>query len=52
MQYLIVAVAYFTTWVEAEPLAKITAKNAMKFFKKFILTKFEVPEVVVTNIGM
>ncbi|KAL0434621.1 UNVERIFIED_CONTAM: hypothetical protein Sradi_0170000 [Sesamum radiatum] len=33
-EYLIVAVDYFTKWVEAEPLAKIGESEVMKFFGK------------------
>lgn len=46
------AVDYFTKWVEAEPLAKITIKNDMKFFKKFFMVQFGIPKVVVTGNGI
>ncbi|MCI77868.1 gypsy retrotransposon integrase-like protein, partial [Trifolium medium] len=32
-KYLIIGVDYFTKWVEAEPLANITAFNVLRFFK-------------------
>lgn len=35
--------------VEAQPPTKITVKNAMKFFKKSIMVRFGIPEVVVTD---
>lgn len=34
VKYLIVAVDYLTKWVEAEPLAQITANNCIRFFKR------------------
>ncbi|KAK2410233.1 hypothetical protein QL285_045607 [Trifolium repens] len=50
-KYLIVAVDYFTKWVEAEPLAKITAFNILRFFKRDVLARFGIPQVVVTDNG-
>ncbi|KAK2357562.1 protein NYNRIN [Trifolium repens] len=37
-KFLIVGVDYFTKWIEAEPLAKITAFNILRFFKRNIPT--------------
>ncbi|KAK2376303.1 hypothetical protein QL285_077105 [Trifolium repens] len=50
-KYLIVAVDYFTKWVEAEPLANITAFNILRFFKRDVLARFGIPQVVVTDNG-
>ncbi|MCI66227.1 gag-pol polyprotein, partial [Trifolium medium] len=50
-KYLIVGVDYFTKWVEAEPLANITAFNVLRFFKRDILARFGIPQVVVTDNG-
>ncbi|GAU19161.1 hypothetical protein TSUD_89260 [Trifolium subterraneum] len=52
VKYLIVAVDYFTKWIEAEPLAKIGASHILRFFKRNVLAKFGIPQVVVTNNGM
>lgn len=49
VKYVIVAVDYFTKWIEAETLTTITAKNCMKFFKKNIMTRFGIPEVLITT---
>ncbi|MCH80654.1 gypsy retrotransposon integrase-like protein [Trifolium medium] len=51
LKYLIVDVDYCTKWVEAEALAKITAANVIKFFKRNILAGFGVPQSVVTDNG-
>ncbi|MCI23895.1 gypsy retrotransposon integrase-like protein, partial [Trifolium medium] len=51
LKYLIVVVDYCTKWVEAEALAKITAANVIKFFKRNILARFDVPQSVVTDNG-
>jgi len=40
-----------TKWIEAEPLAKTTAINITKFFKNNILSRFDLPEFVVTDNG-
>ncbi|XP_058726105.1 uncharacterized protein LOC131597421 [Vicia villosa] len=48
-KYLIVAVDYFTKWIEAEPLAKITSLNVLCFYKRNILALFEVPSAIITD---
>uniref|UniRef100_A0A2N9G132 RNase H type-1 domain-containing protein n=1 Tax=Fagus sylvatica TaxID=28930 RepID=A0A2N9G132_FAGSY len=42
-QWLIVATDYFTKWVEAEPLARITDSESRKFVWKNIITRFGIP---------
>jgi len=49
-RFLIVAVDYFTKWIEAEPLAKITAANVQNFTWKLIC-RFGVPHTVITDNG-
>src|SRR6266487_3749988 len=48
---LIVVVDYFTKWIEAEPLAKIGAAYILHFFKRNVLARFGIPQVVVTYNG-
>ncbi|XP_061357177.1 uncharacterized protein LOC133301549 [Gastrolobium bilobum] len=43
VQWLIVAIDYFTKWVEAEPLATITSQRARKFFWRSIVYRFSIP---------
>ncbi|XP_058741871.1 uncharacterized protein LOC131614279 [Vicia villosa] len=50
-KYLIVAVDYFTKWIEAEPLAKITSLNVLRFYKRNILARFGVPLAIITDNG-
>ena len=50
-KYLLVMVDKFTKWIEAEPLAKITAHNVLRFFKRNILARFGIPHSVVTDNG-
>ncbi|GAU25741.1 hypothetical protein TSUD_216720 [Trifolium subterraneum] len=51
-KYLIVVVDYFTKWIEAKPLAKIGASHILRFFKRNVLARFGIPQVVVTDNGM
>ncbi|GAU28915.1 hypothetical protein TSUD_59270, partial [Trifolium subterraneum] len=51
VKYLIVAVDYFTKCIEAEPLAKIGASHILRFFKRNVLARFGIPQVVVTDNG-
>ncbi|XP_022852500.1 uncharacterized protein LOC111374102 [Olea europaea var. sylvestris] len=46
-----VAIDYFTKWVEAEPLAKITEAKTSKFFWKNIICRFKIPHSIVSDNG-
>ncbi|XP_059669203.1 uncharacterized protein LOC132314344 [Cornus florida] len=48
-KYAVVMVDYFTKWVEAKPLAKITENNIRKFVWKSIVCRFGIPRVIVTD---
>ena len=50
-QFLVVAVDYVTKWVEAKPLARICEKEMIEFFMEFIVFRFGVPRIVVTDNG-
>jgi transposase InsO family protein len=41
-----VAIKYFTRWIEAKPLAKITSKIVKKFFWQNIVYRFDVPRTL------
>ncbi|KAI3448541.1 hypothetical protein Pfo_005206 [Paulownia fortunei] len=43
-KFLIVTVDYFTKWVEAEPLARITEKEVIKFLWKNVI--YELPSIL------
>ena len=51
MKFLVVGSDYFTKWVEAEPLAKITQQNVKNFIWKNIVCKFRVPKVLISDNG-
>ncbi|XP_057418168.1 uncharacterized protein LOC130712350 [Lotus japonicus] len=51
LRFLIVAVDYFTKWIEAEPLATISSAKIQRFFYKNVISRFGVPRVLVTDNG-
>ncbi|XP_057480460.1 uncharacterized protein LOC130767578 [Actinidia eriantha] len=48
-RFLIVAIDYFAKWIEAQPLAKITKKNARDFLWKHIVCRFGIPKVIILD---
>ncbi|KAL0458768.1 UNVERIFIED_CONTAM: hypothetical protein Slati_0504000 [Sesamum latifolium] len=48
-KFLLVAIDYFTKWVEAEPLARITEGEVMKFIWKNIVCRFEIPREIISD---
>jgi hypothetical protein len=51
VKFLVVAIGYFTKWVEVEPLATITEKNVKNFVWKGIICHFGIPKVLVSDNG-
>ena len=51
MKFLVVGIDYFTNWVEAELLAKITQQNVKNFVWKSIVCRFGVLRVLVSDNG-
>ncbi|XP_058191448.1 uncharacterized protein LOC131308527 [Rhododendron vialii] len=51
VQHAIIAVDYFTKWVEAKALATITAVFTIDFLWKLIISRFGLPRVIVTDRG-
>ena len=50
-KYIIVAVDYFTKWVEAMPTYLNDGKTSTLFTFNHIISRFEVPKQLVTNHG-
>ncbi|GFZ19761.1 hypothetical protein Acr_28g0004660 [Actinidia rufa] len=48
-KFLIVAIDYFTKWIEAQPLAKITEKNTLDFVWKHLVCRFGIPKVIISD---
>nr|KYP51243.1 Pol polyprotein [Cajanus cajan] len=51
LKFLLVAIDYFTKWMEACPLAKITKENIRKFTWKSIICRFGILHSLVTDNG-
>ena len=51
VKYVMVAVDYFTKWVEAEPLATITAKKLKDFVFKNIVCRYGIPHTLISDNG-
>jgi ribonuclease HI len=50
-KFLVVAIDYFTKWVEAKPLATITEKNIKNFVWKGVICQFRIPRVLISDNG-
>jgi transposase InsO family protein len=46
LRYVVVAVKYFSKWIEAKPLATITSVTVQKFFWQNIVCRFGVPKAI------
>ncbi|KAI9084203.1 hypothetical protein K1719_033874 [Acacia pycnantha] len=51
LRWLIVAVDYFTKWIEAEPLTTISSARVQRFVEVNIITRFGAPAEIVTDNG-
>lgn len=49
VKFLLVAIDYFTEWIVAEPLTKITVEQVRKFTLKNIICRHGLPYAVVTD---
>lgn len=50
-KFLLVPINYFTKWMEAEPLARITKSRVIDFVWKVIIYHFKVLQVLITDNG-
>ena len=51
MKFLVVAIDYFTKWVEAKPLASVTGRHMEKFVWEHIICRFGVPHIIISDNG-
>ncbi|GJZ23752.1 reverse transcriptase domain-containing protein [Tanacetum coccineum] len=51
VKFLIVAIDYFTKWVEAEPVATITGQKILQFVWRNIVCRFGIPGVIISDNG-
>jgi IS30 family transposase len=50
-KFAVVAVEYFTRWIEANPLATITSESVKRFFWQNIVCRFGVPRSLTVDNG-
>ena len=51
-RFVVVAVDYFTKWVETEALANIQDVDVKKFIWKNLITRFGVPDSLICDNGL
>ena len=51
VRFLLVAIDYFTKWVEVEALATITEAKVQNFVLKNIVCRFEIPSSIILDNG-
>ncbi|XP_072076442.1 uncharacterized protein [Arachis hypogaea] len=51
VKFLIVGIDYFSKWVEAQPLARITSQQMISFIWKNIICRFGIPQHITTDNG-
>ncbi|KAL2248431.1 UNVERIFIED_CONTAM: Retrovirus-related Pol polyprotein from transposon opus [Sesamum indicum] len=50
-KFIIVAVEYFSKWIEVEAVAKVTEGNMIEFIWKNIICRFGVPRILISDNG-
>jgi transposase InsO family protein len=48
---VLLATDYFTKWVEAVPLKRVTSENMVEFVKEHIIYRFGIPQTITTDQG-
>nr|KYP75379.1 Pro-Pol polyprotein [Cajanus cajan] len=48
-KYILVAIDYFTKWVEVIPLKEVEQKDIIDFVEDHIITRFGIPQTITTN---
>ncbi|XP_072059698.1 uncharacterized protein [Arachis hypogaea] len=51
VKYLVVAIDYFSKWIEAQPLARITSAQMISFVWQKIICRFGIPSHIVADNG-
>jgi hypothetical protein len=47
--FVLLVTDYFTKWVEAIPLKKVTSENMVEFLKEHIIYRFGIPQTITTD---
>ncbi|PKI67203.1 hypothetical protein CRG98_012400 [Punica granatum] len=47
--FILVAIDYFTKWIEAVTLASVTAKAVARFLRRDVIARYGVPATIITD---
>jgi hypothetical protein len=50
-QYILAIMDYFTKWVEAIPMKRVTSKDVINFIKEHVIHRFGIPETITIDGG-
>ncbi|XP_074323042.1 uncharacterized protein LOC141659988 [Apium graveolens] len=50
-KFIVVSIDYFTKWIEAKALTKITTKQISQFFWENVISQYGIPRILVTDNG-
>jgi IS30 family transposase len=50
-KFILVVTDYFTKWVEAIPLRRVTSTSMIDFVKEYIVYRFGIPQTITTDQG-
>jgi hypothetical protein len=50
-KFVLLAIDYFTKWVDVVPLKKVTSENMVEFVKEHIICRFGIPQTITTYQG-
>jgi IS30 family transposase len=50
-KFVLLATDYFTKWVEAISLKKVTSENMVELVKEYIIYRFGIPQTITTDQG-
>ncbi|XP_016164417.1 uncharacterized protein LOC107606929 [Arachis ipaensis] len=51
VKFLLVSIDYFSKWIEAQPLARITAEKVRSFLWKNIICRYGIPREIISDNG-
>ena len=51
-KYIVVAIDYFSRWIEAESFGTLKAKQMVKFIEKSLICRYGVPHHIITDNGV
>ena len=50
-RFILVAIDYFTKWIEANSYTNVTVKNVARFIRRDIIARYGVPKAIIIDNG-